>query len=53
MERVWPWEHSDWFKPYVAGYYAWTYLGEDLTREEVDGAARRAARAGGITRTSS
>lgn len=34
MERVWPWEHSDWFKPYVAGYYAWTYLGEDLTREQ-------------------
>lgn len=34
MERVWPWEHSEWFKPYVAGYYAATYLGEDLTREE-------------------
>jgi hypothetical protein len=36
MARVWPWEHSDWFKPYVAGYYASTYLGEDLTRAEVD-----------------
>jgi hypothetical protein len=35
MARVWPWEHSDWFKFYVAGYYAWTYLGEDLTRDEV------------------
>lgn len=32
MERVWPWEHSDWFKPYVAGYYAWTFLGEELDR---------------------
>jgi len=35
MERVWPWEHSDWFKPFVAGYYAWTYLREDLSPEEV------------------
>lgn len=34
MARVWPWEHSDWFKPYVAGFYAFSYLGEDLTREE-------------------
>lgn len=39
MERVWPWEHTDWFKPYVAGFYAWSYLGEDLERDEVD--ARR------------
>ena len=22
IERVWMFEHSDWFKPYVAGYYA-------------------------------
>jgi hypothetical protein len=36
MARVWPWEHSMWFKPYVAGYYAHAYLGEDLTREQVD-----------------
>lgn len=34
MERVYPWEHSDWFKPYVAGYYASVYLGEELTREQ-------------------
>jgi hypothetical protein len=34
MERVWPWEHSAWFRPYVAGYYAWVYLGEDISREE-------------------
>lgn len=35
MERVWPWPHSEWFKPYAAGWYAWAYLGEDLTREQV------------------
>jgi hypothetical protein len=34
MERVWPWEHSDWFKPYVAAYYASAYLGEEITREQ-------------------
>lgn len=34
MERTWPWEHSEWFKPYAAGFYAWSYLGEDLTREQ-------------------
>lgn len=28
-------EHSEWFKPYVAGYYASTILGEELTREQV------------------
>jgi hypothetical protein len=34
MERIWPWPHSEWFKPYAAGWYAWVYLGEDITREE-------------------
>lgn len=34
MPRVFPWEHSEWFKPYAAGWYAHVYLGEDLTREE-------------------
>jgi hypothetical protein len=34
MERPWTKEHSEWFKPYVAGYYAWSLLGEELTREE-------------------
>lgn len=34
MEQVYPFEHSEWFKPYAAGYYAFTYLGEELTREE-------------------
>lgn len=34
MDRPWHYEHSDWFKPYAAGFYAWKYLGEDLGREE-------------------
>ncbi len=36
MERIWPHEHSEWFKPYVAGYYAHVYLAEDLARDQVD-----------------
>ena len=36
MARVWPWEHTEWFQPYVAGYYAHVYLGEDLSRAEVE-----------------
>lgn len=35
MDRPWNYEHSDWFKPYAAGFYGWKYLGEDLTRVEV------------------
>ena len=34
MEQVWMFEHSEWFRPYVAAYYAFTILGEDLTYEE-------------------
>jgi hypothetical protein len=34
MAQVYPHEHSKWFRPYAAGYYAAMYLGEDLTREE-------------------
>ncbi len=33
-----PWvmtEHSEWFKPYVAGFYAHKYLGLTLIRDEV------------------
>lgn len=32
LERPWIFDHSDWFKPYVAAYYAWRYLGEELDR---------------------
>lgn len=34
-----PWvlqPHSEWFRVFVAGWYAWRYLGEDLTREETE-----------------
>jgi len=34
MERIWPWEHSDWFKVHAAGWYAHAYLGENISREE-------------------
>lgn len=33
-----PWvmaDHSEWFKPYVAGFYAHKYLGLSLSRDEV------------------
>jgi hypothetical protein len=36
MERVYPWPHTEWFRPYVAGWYAWAYLGEELTREQAE-----------------
>ena len=35
MDQTYLYPHTEWFKPYVAGYYAFTVLGEDLTREEV------------------
>ena len=28
-------EHTEWMKPYVAGFYAWKYEGVMLTREQV------------------
>jgi len=34
-EIPWMFEHSDWLKPYVAGFYALKYEGKNLTREEV------------------
>lgn len=33
MDRPWVREHSEWFKPYAAGFYA-SLLGEELTREQ-------------------
>jgi hypothetical protein len=36
MERLWPWEHSEWFRPYVAGFYAVKYEGREITREEAE-----------------
>lgn len=34
-EQPYFFEHSAWFKPYVAGFYAHKYEGKSLTREEV------------------
>lgn len=33
-----PWflEHSEWIKPFVAGFYAHKYEGRNITREEAD-----------------
>ena len=36
IERPWMFDHSEWFQPYVAGWYAWRYLGEELSRSEVE-----------------
>ena len=36
MGQAYMFEHTNWFQPYVAGYYAFTVLGEDLSREEVE-----------------
>lgn len=35
MHQVYIFEHSTWFKPYAAGYYAWKYQQRDLSRNEV------------------
>lgn len=34
MNRPYYYEHSIWFQPYAAAFYAWKYLEQDLTREE-------------------
>jgi hypothetical protein len=36
MGRRWVHEHTPWFRPYAAGYYAHAYLGVDLPRPEVE-----------------
>lgn len=36
LHQVYPWPHSEWFRPYAAGYYALVYLGEELTREQTE-----------------
>lgn len=35
MGRPYHYEHSEWFRPYAAGFYAWKYEGAELTREQV------------------
>ncbi len=34
MERVFPFDHTAWFRPHAAGWYAFAYLNEELSREE-------------------
>lgn len=34
-DQPWMFDHSTWLKPYVAGFYAWKYLGANLPRAEV------------------
>lgn len=37
LDRPWVMaEHSQWFRIYAAGWYAWRYLGELLTREQTE-----------------
>lgn len=36
MEQAYLHPHTDWFRPYAAGFYAFTVLGLRLTREEVE-----------------
>lgn len=33
-ERPYLWEHAEWAKPYIAGFYAKYYGNEDVTREQ-------------------
>lgn len=35
-EQPYMFDHSDWLKPYVAGFYAWKYLGLELKRYQVE-----------------
>jgi 5-methylcytosine-specific restriction endonuclease McrA len=35
-ERPYLFAHSAWFRPYVAGFYAYYHAGEDITREEAE-----------------
>lgn len=37
LHQPWPFEHSEWFKPYAAGFYASSILHQELTREETMG----------------
>lgn len=37
MARPYFLEHSEWFKPYAAGFYAFMRLGQELAREETMG----------------
>lgn len=34
LDRPWHQPHSEWFQPFVAGFYAWKYLDLELSEEE-------------------
>lgn len=34
-DRPWLFQHSEWFQPYVAGYYAYV-MGIEVSREHVE-----------------
>jgi hypothetical protein len=36
MDQPWPWQHTDWFQPFAAGFYAMKYLDLDLSRDEAE-----------------
>ncbi len=37
LDRPWVMaEHSEWFRVFAAGWYAWKYLGQTLSREDVE-----------------
>jgi hypothetical protein len=40
-ERPYLWEHKDWFKVYAAGFYAWHYGGQRITRQEAEAQLER------------
>lgn len=46
MDQTYLYPHTAWFRPYVAGFYAFTALGEDLTRAEVESRLEELLRAG-------
>lgn len=46
MDQTYLYPHSEWFRPYVAGYYAYSVLGLDLSREEVEARADELLHAG-------
>ena len=35
-ERPWLFEHSEWMRPYVAGYYAYAFGGLEISRDETE-----------------
>lgn len=34
MRQQYPFEHSEWFKPHAAAWYAFVYHGEQISRQE-------------------